>query len=169
MRTALALLPLLPHLLVFAVARAQKGEPFLATVSMTRKVLAVGECSAVSLDLKDASGKGWPRGPNGASVSMADFDLSVSAPAERAAVGKYDGATSFAVCAGTAGTTAQPASRCALAPRERRRSQITCQPTGHRKPVSIARSCARTAPCVTWPHLIPGTLHHGRISRITAR
>jgi hypothetical protein len=99
MRTALALLPLLPHLLVFAVARAQKGEPFLATVSMTRKVLAVGECSAVSLDLKDASGKGWPRGPNGASVSMADFDLSVSAPAERAAVGKYDGATSFAVCA----------------------------------------------------------------------
>jgi hypothetical protein len=74
MRSALALLPLLPHLLVFAEARAQKGEPFLATVSMTRKVLAVGECSAVSLDLKDASGKGWPRGPNGASVSMADFD-----------------------------------------------------------------------------------------------
>src|SRR5450432_305372 len=99
MRTALVMLPLLPHLLVFAEARAQKGEPFTATVSMTRKVLAVGECSAVSIDLKDASGKGWPRGPNGASVSMADFDLTVSAPAERAAVGKYDGATSFAVCA----------------------------------------------------------------------
>lgn len=99
MRTSLVMLPLLPHLLVFAEVRAQKGAPFTATVSMTRKVLAVGECSAVSLALKDASTQEWPRGPNGTLVSMADFDLSVSAPAARSAVGQYDGPNSFAVCA----------------------------------------------------------------------
>jgi|GEM_PF-1653124 len=99
MRNALVILPLLSHLLVSAQSQAQGRDPWTTTLSMTRKAIAVGECSAVSIDLKDASRQGWPRGPNGAYVSMADFDLSVSAPAERAAVGKYDGATSFAVCA----------------------------------------------------------------------
>ena len=78
---------------------AQGPEPWVSTLSIGRKVLAVGECSAVSLDLKDVAGKGWPRGPNGNLVSMGDFDFAVSAPAERAAVGRYDGPRSFAVCA----------------------------------------------------------------------
>jgi hypothetical protein len=99
MRSVLAMLPLIPQLVVLSHASAQKGEPFTATVSMTRKVLAVGECSAVSLALKEASTQEWPRGPNGSLVTMADFDLTVSAPAARAAVGQYDGPNSFTVCA----------------------------------------------------------------------
>jgi hypothetical protein len=99
MRSVLAMLPLIPQLVVLSHASAQKGEPFTATVSMTRKVLAVGECSAVSLALREASTQEWPRGPNGSLVTMADFDLSVSAPAARAAVGQYDGPNSFRVCA----------------------------------------------------------------------
>jgi hypothetical protein len=97
MRNALVILPLLSHLLVSAQSQAQGRDPWTTTLSMTRKAIAVGECSAVSIDLKDASRQGWPRGPNGAYLSMADFDLSVSAPAERAAVGKYDG-RAYSIC-----------------------------------------------------------------------
>ena len=78
MRNALVILPLLSHLLVSAQSQAQGRDPWTTTLSMTRKAIAVGECSAVSIDLKDASRQGWPRGPNGAYLSMADFDLSVS-------------------------------------------------------------------------------------------
>ena len=91
-RAALAIVPMLPH-----VASAQG--PWAAVLSMSRPAVGTGECNAVSLDLKDASGKEWPRGPNGNRVSLADFDLTVSAPVERAAVAQYDGPTSFAVCA----------------------------------------------------------------------
>jgi hypothetical protein len=91
-RAAIAIVPLLPH-----VALAQG--PWAAALSVGRKALGVGECSAVLLNLSDPATKEWPRGPNGSRVSMADFDFTVSAPAERAAVGKYDGANSFAVCA----------------------------------------------------------------------
>ncbi len=99
MRASWAIFPWLPQLLLGSSIQAQGSEPWVATLSIGRKVLAVGECSGVSLDLKDAAGKGWPRGPNGNLVSMADFDFAVSAPAARAAVGKYDGPTSFTVCA----------------------------------------------------------------------
>jgi hypothetical protein len=98
MRMMLALLPLIPQLLVLSHASAQERGPWTTTLSVNRKALAVGECSAVALDLKNAKSE-WPRGPNGQLVSMSDFDLSVSAPAARAVVGKYDGANSFAVCA----------------------------------------------------------------------
>jgi len=98
MRTALLMLPLLPQLLVLSNAHAQERGPWTTALSMTRKALAVGECSAVSLDLKGAKGES-PRGPNGQLVSMADFDFNVTAPTARAAVGQYDGARSFAVCA----------------------------------------------------------------------
>jgi len=98
MRPMLALLPLIPQLVVLSHASAQERAPWIATLSMTRKALAVGECSAVALDLKSAKSE-WPRGPNGQLVSMSDFDFSVSAPSARSAVGKYDGASSFSVCA----------------------------------------------------------------------
>ena len=98
MRPMLALLPLIPQLVVLSHASAQERGPWIATLSMTRKALAVGECSAVALDLKSAKSE-WPRGPNGQLVSMSDFDFSVSAPSARSAVGKYDGASSFSVCA----------------------------------------------------------------------
>ncbi len=75
MRTLLAILPVFSQLMVPSLASAQERAPWTATVSMTRKVLAVGECSAVSLVLKSANGES-PRGPNGQLVSMADFDLS---------------------------------------------------------------------------------------------
>ena len=91
-RAACAIVPFLPH-----VALAQG--PWAPTVSVGRKALGVGECSAVALALTDPVTKEWPRGPNGNRVSMADFDMTVSAPSERAAVGQYDGANSFAVCA----------------------------------------------------------------------
>jgi len=99
MRATWAMFPLLSQLLLGSSIQAQSSEPWVAALSIGRKVLAVGECSGVSLDLKDAAGKGWPRGPAGNLVSMGDFDFAVSAPAERAAVGTYDGPTSFTVCA----------------------------------------------------------------------
>lgn len=98
MRTLLAILPVFSQLMVPLLASAQERAPWTATVSMTRKVLAVGECSAVSLVLKSANGES-PRGPNGQLVSMADFDLSAGGSSERSVVGKYDGANYFAVCA----------------------------------------------------------------------
>ena len=98
MRTMLALLPLIRSWSSSHTRARRRRGPWIATLSITRKALAVGECSAVSIDLKSAKSE-WPRGPNGQLVSMSDFDLSVSAPSARAAVGKYDGASSFAVCA----------------------------------------------------------------------
>ena len=88
MRPMLALLPLIPQLVVLSHASAQERGPWIATLSMTR----------IALDLKSAKSE-WPRGPNGQLVSMSDFDFSVSAPSARSAVGKYDGASSFSVCA----------------------------------------------------------------------
>ena len=96
---SLATMVLIPQLLVSQGVRAQERQSFTATLSMSRKTVGIGECNAVALDLRNTSGTEWPRGPNGALVSMADFDLEVSAPAARAAVGKYDGPSSFAVCA----------------------------------------------------------------------
>ncbi|MEO6210588.1 MAG: hypothetical protein ABIQ10_10735 [Gemmatimonadaceae bacterium] len=100
-RVRLALmLSLLPHLaLLLSQAQAQSPDPWATTLLLTRKTLAVGECSMASLDLRDASGMEWPRGPGGARIAMTDFDFAVSAPAERAAVGQYNGGESFAVCA----------------------------------------------------------------------
>src|SRR5665647_3278006 len=97
MRAMLALLPLIPNLVVFAKADAQERGPWMAALSMTRKVIAVGECNAVSIDLRDAKGQEWPRGPNGTRVSMADFDLAVSAPSAHVAVGQYDGPNSLSL------------------------------------------------------------------------
>jgi hypothetical protein len=96
---ALAMMVLLAHVLVLSQATAQTREHFSAVLSMTRTAVGVGECNPITLKLEDVSGKDWPRGPNGMRVSMADFDLSVTAPVARAAVGKYDGPNSFAVCA----------------------------------------------------------------------
>jgi hypothetical protein len=96
---ALPVMVLLLHLLVASRASAQRSEHFSAALSMTRTAVRMGECNPVTLTLEDASGKEWPRGPNGMRVSMADFDLRVTAPAARAAVGRYDGPNSFAVCA----------------------------------------------------------------------
>lgn len=98
MRLALVMLPLIPQLLVCSQAQAQGRDPWTTTLTLSRKA-ATGECSVVTLDLKDASTREWPRGPNGTRVSMADFDLRVTAPAAHAAVGQYDGPSSFAVCA----------------------------------------------------------------------
>lgn len=137
-RLAIAIVPLLPH-----VALAQG--PWAAALSVGRKALGVGECSAVLLDLNDPATKKWPRGPNGSRVSMANFDFTVSAPAERAAVGKYDGANSFAVWA------------CPKAPAgsiSSHANQTTCRRGGRSSPASTGRSCVRTAD-VCGAHTMP--------------
>ena len=57
-----------------------------------------GQCSPISVELLDASGKEVPRAPNGWRVSIADFDMNVSASGA-AVVGQYSGASIWAACA----------------------------------------------------------------------
>ncbi|MEP6689802.1 MAG: fibronectin type III domain-containing protein [Gemmatimonadaceae bacterium] len=70
------------------------------TVTLMPSVTAIpiGSCSAVGIDLRDASGKEGPRNPAGQRVSLADFDMSVSAASGSSAAGSYNGATSWSAC-----------------------------------------------------------------------
>ena len=97
MRTLVIALVLLHG--TMARVEAQKASPWVASLSMSRPAVGVGECNVINLDLKSGTSTEWPRGPNGNRVSMADFDFSVTAPVAHAAVGKYDGPNNFAVCA----------------------------------------------------------------------
>ena len=59
------------------------------------------------IELIDPVSKAAPRGPRGAYISIADFDLAATGGREGIAVGRYDGAGSWSACAcpGTAGSS----------------------------------------------------------------
>ena len=68
------------------------------TLTPSVRLLTIGNCSPISIDLRDATGKEYPRNPKGALVSLADFDMSVTAVQDGAVVGRYDGVNAWAVC-----------------------------------------------------------------------
>lgn len=93
MHRSFAALLLCPSLLA---ARTTNGNAWAASLSGVQP-LGNGECRPVYIDLKDSTGKDWPRRPDGQRVSLADFDMTAS-PAD-VAVGLYSGAASWSVCA----------------------------------------------------------------------
>lgn len=74
-------------LLTPEIAGAQ--ETWAVTVTPGRDPLPIGACSAVSLKVFDPSIRGVPRNPSGTLISMADFDMTVSAPDDKSVVGQY--------------------------------------------------------------------------------
>ncbi|HLG57015.1 MAG TPA: hypothetical protein VI485_16870 [Vicinamibacterales bacterium] len=93
-------------LVAAGVAHAQETGPWKVLVASTANPLRVAECSPVRIDVTDA--KGNARNPKGVLISLADFDLSVTAGRDGAIVGRYDGAAAWSACAcpGAAGATA---------------------------------------------------------------
>jgi hypothetical protein len=93
---------------VLAPAVAFAQAPWTVTVTPTLNPLAIGFCGAVQLTVFDASGKEVPRNPLGFRVTMADFDVTVTAPGASVAGQQID-TTHFSVCGcqgGAAGTVA---------------------------------------------------------------
>ncbi|MDQ6829762.1 MAG: hypothetical protein M3081_12955 [Gemmatimonadota bacterium] len=80
------------------LATAQDAPPWTVAITASRR-LAIGECSVVSIDLRDSTGKDTPRRPDGQRVSMVDFDMAADGPVKGALAGRYNGASSFSVCA----------------------------------------------------------------------
>ncbi|MDB4882916.1 MAG: hypothetical protein JWL95_1682, partial [Gemmatimonadetes bacterium] len=88
---------------------AQSASPWAMTIQPSMNPLPIGACAAVSLMLKDSTGKDAPRNPTGFRVSISDFDMSVSSANPLAVAGRYNGASNWSVCAcqsATAGITA---------------------------------------------------------------
>ncbi|MEO6222302.1 MAG: hypothetical protein ABIP90_03565 [Vicinamibacterales bacterium] len=78
------------------------GVPWTVTLTSGLNALPVGVCSALRLDLRDATGKEEPRNAAGQRPTLADFDLTVSSNSG-AVVGAYDGTTwSACPCQGAA-------------------------------------------------------------------
>ena len=99
MRKALVILPLLSHLLVLPNRRRKGRDPWTTTLSMTRKAIAVGECSA-GVDRSQGCVETGVASRTERRLRLdGGFRFECERAGGRAAVGKYDGATSFAVCA----------------------------------------------------------------------
>ncbi|MCY7380642.1 MAG: hypothetical protein LH467_15045, partial [Gemmatimonadaceae bacterium] len=73
--------------------------PWLVAINPSANSVAIGSCQAVYIDLKDEFGKETPRNPTGMRVSMQDFDWTASGGQGTAAVGVYNGASAWSVCA----------------------------------------------------------------------
>ena len=73
--------------------------PWTVTLVPRNMPFRVGQCTPISVELLDASGKDKPRAPNGWRVSIADFDMNVSSAPRAALVAQGDGASSWAACA----------------------------------------------------------------------
>ena len=71
--------------------------PWTVTLVPRNLPFRVGQCSPVTVELLDASGKETPRGPDGMRVSLADFDMSVSS-GSTGVIGQYYGASSWSAC-----------------------------------------------------------------------
>jgi hypothetical protein len=105
------------HALTGAPALAQRESvPWSVTLTATMNPLPIGSCGAVWLVLKDSTGKDAPRNAQGYRVTIADFDMTVASAREGAAVGSYNGASSFSACACQAGRVGETATITATYP-----------------------------------------------------
>ena len=80
-------------------AQTGSAAPWTVTVNPSVNALPIGGCSAIHIDLRDASGKESPRNPAGQLVSLSDFEMTVTAASGGAVAGQYDGASLFSACA----------------------------------------------------------------------
>jgi hypothetical protein len=78
---------------------ASAQSPWTVSVTPTMDPLPIGACGAVRLSVLDASGKDVPRNPSGARVTIADFDMGVTADDRRAVVGSRIDDFHWSVCA----------------------------------------------------------------------
>lgn len=101
-------LGLILMVLVPALAGAQTN--WTVTVTPTVNPLPVGTCGPVWVKVVDPKTRDTPRNPSGGLVTIADFDLTVSAPDGKSVAGQYTDASHWSVCAcqggpvGTVGT-----------------------------------------------------------------
>jgi len=85
---------------------AGSGAPWTVTLTTGLSALAIGTCGPIGIDLRDATGREYPRNPAGKLVSLADFDMTVTGSG---VVGQYSGASNWSACAcqsASAGATA---------------------------------------------------------------
>ena len=97
---------------------AQSGSmaPWTVTLANGLSAIPIGGCRAISIDLRDASGKEWPRNPAGRLLSLADFDMAVSAASGSTVAGMGAGATIWTACACQGSTIGAPATITATYP-----------------------------------------------------
>jgi hypothetical protein len=89
-----------------AAQQQVSGVNWTVTIMPSMNPVPVGSCGAVSMTLRDSTGKDAPRTPEGWRVSIADFDMTVSSATN--VVGVYNGASNWSVCA-CQGATAEKA------------------------------------------------------------
>jgi microsomal dipeptidase-like Zn-dependent dipeptidase len=87
--------------------------PWAVTLKPAVSAIPLGTCGPIYIDLRDATGKDYPRNPAGVLISLADFDMKVTGTG---VVGQYSGAASWAACGCQAGTAGSPATVTATYP-----------------------------------------------------
>jgi microsomal dipeptidase-like Zn-dependent dipeptidase len=84
-----------------ATVPASGSAPWTVTLTSAQVAIPIGTCGAISIDLRDSSGKSQPRNPAGVLISLADFDMTATGSA---VAGQYSGAANWSVCGCQAGT-----------------------------------------------------------------
>ena len=113
------------HALKTSTVQSGSTPPWTVTLATGVSTIPIGSCRAIPLDLRDASGKEWPRNPSGQLLTLADFDMSISAARGSAAFGTTSGASIWSACgcqgsavgAATTITASYPAQALAAAAR----------------------------------------------------
>ena len=76
-------------------AAAGGTAPWSVTLTTSLSAIPIGTCAPIGLDLRDASGKEYPRNPAGSLISLADFDLTVTGGG---VAGVYAGPGNWSAC-----------------------------------------------------------------------
>ena len=98
------------------VAAGRGAAPWFVTLTSNVSAIPIGVCSPIQVDLRDATGKEAPRNPAGLLLSLADFDLSVTAPAAGAVAGQSTGAAAWSACGCQGAAVGMPATITATYP-----------------------------------------------------
>ncbi|MDB4911158.1 MAG: hypothetical protein JWO39_1981 [Gemmatimonadetes bacterium] len=125
--------------------------PWTVAIAPGVKAIAIGGCTPIRLDLRDASGKEWPRNPSGQLLSLADFDMAVTASGGTVA-GKYDGPATWAACGCQGSTVGAPATITATYPArslpDASRVRGVAFQSSVAIPLSAAQGSSDPAPCI---------------------
>ena len=85
--------------IAFAPGPVAAQSPWRVTLTPTLNPLPIGLCGAIQLTVLDAAGSDAPRNPRGFRVTMADFDITVTAPDGRSAAAQQIDASHWSACA----------------------------------------------------------------------
>ena len=99
-------------------ATAQSGSvvPYAVTLANGVSAIPIGGCRSIPIDLRDGSGKDWPRNPAGHPLSLADFDMAVSAASGSSVAGTGAGTSIWSACGCQGSTVGAPATITATYP-----------------------------------------------------